>query len=550
MPEGRYGGAGGGVDLGDVLGRRAVHGRERPADVGVGAVGAAKGDRVDDAVDVWVPDGDVAAVVERLLDAAGQLFCGRDIGAFERRTGSHRPDLHERRRRLFGGQLAQRLAIAIPREQHGANRGEDAFQRESIIHRRCLIPGVQHAVGALCIAGFIAVLLPGGGIQQSLKRVGVAILEEIAGLLPTENAVSRHTPRRALQVAFPHEELQEQRRHVELPAWVAVGEDFAEHRLISLASGEVPLVGRLVVGVARRDHHAFHAGGHHLAEKGAHRLALDAFVYGGIGGHAEARLDRLANRFERDLVPAFLTYRQIVMFLAAIHVNRKGEVLAGLEKVQLLGEQQSVGAQVDVLLARYQTTHDLVDARVHERFPARNGHRGHAALFHRAEALFGRQLALEDMTGILDLSAAGARQVAAIEGLQHEHQRVALAPLELLLQDVTGDGPHLRRGNGHISYNTRGKEANVNRIRVSARTMTPSGSRRAPLQARSNKTVEEILDAASWLLGRVPFEEITTSRIAGQAGISVGALYRFYSDRQEIFDRIRSEERRVGKECR
>ena len=50
--------------------------------------------------------------------------------------------------------------------------------------------------------------------------------------------------------------------------------------------------------------------------------------------------------------------------------------------------------------------------------------------------------------------------------------------------------------------------------------------------------MEEILDAASSLLGRVPFEEITTSRVAQQAGISVGALYRFYSDRQEIFDAI------------
>ena len=68
--------------------------------------------------------------------------------------------------------------------------------------------------------------------------------------------------------------------------------------------------------------------------------------------------------------------------------------------------------------------------------------------------------------------------------------------------------------------------------------MTVSASRRTPLQARSNQTVEEILDAASSLLGRVPFEEITTSRIAAQAGISVGALYRFYSDRQEVFDAI------------
>ena len=68
--------------------------------------------------------------------------------------------------------------------------------------------------------------------------------------------------------------------------------------------------------------------------------------------------------------------------------------------------------------------------------------------------------------------------------------------------------------------------------------MTVPASRRTPLQARSNKTVEEILDAAASLLGQVPFEEITTSRVAQQAGISVGALYRFYSDRQEIFDAI------------
>ena len=70
------------------------------------------------------------------------------------------------------------------------------------------------------------------------------------------------------------------------------------------------------------------------------------------------------------------------------------------------------------------------------------------------------------------------------------------------------------------------------------RVMTVSANRRSPLQARSNKTVEEILDAASSLLGRIPFEQITTSRIAEQAGISVGALYRFYSDKQEIFDAI------------
>lgn len=72
--------------------------------------------------------------------------------------------------------------------------------------------------------------------------------------------------------------------------------------------------------------------------------------------------------------------------------------------------------------------------------------------------------------------------------------------------------------------------------------------RRDPVQARSNETVSTILDAASELLGRVPFEQITTSKIAEEAGLSVGALYRFYKDKQEIFDAIAVRELGVFRE--
>jgi AcrR family transcriptional regulator len=68
--------------------------------------------------------------------------------------------------------------------------------------------------------------------------------------------------------------------------------------------------------------------------------------------------------------------------------------------------------------------------------------------------------------------------------------------------------------------------------------MAHPSTRRAPLQVRSTETVSTILDAASSLLSSTPFEQITTSRIAEAAGLSVGALYRFYSDKQEIFDAI------------
>jgi AcrR family transcriptional regulator len=58
------------------------------------------------------------------------------------------------------------------------------------------------------------------------------------------------------------------------------------------------------------------------------------------------------------------------------------------------------------------------------------------------------------------------------------------------------------------------------------------------LQARSNETVRAILKAAAALLEKSPFEQITTSRIAAEAGVSIGALYRFYSEKQEIYDEI------------
>lgn len=62
--------------------------------------------------------------------------------------------------------------------------------------------------------------------------------------------------------------------------------------------------------------------------------------------------------------------------------------------------------------------------------------------------------------------------------------------------------------------------------------------RRIPLQSRSQETVQRILEATSLLLATAPIEKITTSRIARKAGISVGALYRFFPEKQSIIDAI------------
>jgi AcrR family transcriptional regulator len=62
--------------------------------------------------------------------------------------------------------------------------------------------------------------------------------------------------------------------------------------------------------------------------------------------------------------------------------------------------------------------------------------------------------------------------------------------------------------------------------------------RRAPVQSRSQQTVQRVLDAASSLLGQMPLEDVTTTRIAVEAGLSIGALYRFFPDKQTIIDAI------------
>jgi AcrR family transcriptional regulator len=61
-------------------------------------------------------------------------------------------------------------------------------------------------------------------------------------------------------------------------------------------------------------------------------------------------------------------------------------------------------------------------------------------------------------------------------------------------------------------------------------------TRRTPMQPRSQRTLEKVLDAASSLLAQIPLEELTTTRIAVEAGMSVGTFYRFFPDKQSIVD--------------
>ena len=67
----------------------------------------------------------------------------------------------------------------------------------------------------------------------------------------------------------------------------------------------------------------------------------------------------------RDVVAALAADGEVVVLALAVHVDAERQVLARLEQVDLFLQQQRVGAEVDVLLARDQALDDLVDLRVH-----------------------------------------------------------------------------------------------------------------------------------------------------------------------------------------
>jgi AcrR family transcriptional regulator len=58
--------------------------------------------------------------------------------------------------------------------------------------------------------------------------------------------------------------------------------------------------------------------------------------------------------------------------------------------------------------------------------------------------------------------------------------------------------------------------------------------RRQPVQQRSARRVEQMLDASAQLIDEVGYEALTTTLIAKRAGVAVGSLYQFFPDKRAV----------------
>ena len=113
--------------------------------------------------------------------------------------------------------------------------------------------------------------------------------------------------------------------------------------------------------------------------------------------------------------------------------TEKVRYLLGVKRSIFSLQQQRVRAEINVLLPRDQTFDNLVDLGMHQRLAAGNGNHRRAAFVHRLEALFRREIHLQNVRRILNFSAARARQIAAEQRFQHQHQRIAAAPASFCL---------------------------------------------------------------------------------------------------------------------
>src|SRR6476619_4891969 len=102
-----------------------------------------------------------------------------------------------------------------------------------------------------------------------------------------------------------------------------------------------------------------------------------------VDGDGEAFRRRGLYAGNSALKAAFHADRLVVMLLDAVEVHGEEQVRRGLELVQLLFEQQRIGAERNELLARHDAFEDGPYVLVDQGLAARNGHHWLASFFFR-----------------------------------------------------------------------------------------------------------------------------------------------------------------------
>lgn len=75
---------------------------------------------------------------------------------------------------------------------------------------------------------------------------------------------------------------------------------------------------------------------------------------------------------------------------------------------------------------------------------------------------------------------------------------------------------------------------------------SPKGVRKTPSQARAQRTVHHILDAAAQILDGPGTARLTTNLVAERAGVSVGTLYQYFPNKAAVVEALLARRRATG----
>ena len=70
------------------------------------------------------------------------------------------------------------------------------------------------------------------------------------------------------------------------------------------------------------------------------------------------------------------------------------------------------------------------------------------------------------------------------------------------------------------------------------RRASPKPARRRAKQERARQTIAVVLEATARVLQREGYAGATTNRIAEVAGVSVGTIYQYFADKDQLFDAL------------
>jgi hypothetical protein len=144
------------------------------------------------------------------------------------------------------------------------------------------------------------------------------------------------------------------------------------------------------------------------------------------------------DRRDRLVIHALLANGFVVPLAIPVEVYGEGQIWRRLVLVDVLRQQNRVGAEIYKLLARDDAGDDLRHLLVDQRLSAGDGDHGRAALVDRAQRILDAHALLQDLFRVIDLAASRAREIALEQRLEHEHERVALLASELASGQILG----------------------------------------------------------------------------------------------------------------